>query len=318
MAVRNKNVMITDSGTGYVLPAQLNLANYNKNVNTGTIPKLGTINYGNVYVPPYANANAQLPPSMQDAIEQAKVNLGYVNASSTPSTNKTTSTTYSQTGNMSTKPDGMPTSAYNKYLEAQNKNTGNGAFGFINRMKDAASKAMEAITNNDIIGSVGGSGVGNGNAQAQSFYNNSIKALQDAYSQKLASLQSNLDSTRNVLKGDFDLSKNNLLANTEKALQEAYVNKMMNERSLEQQLNAQGLRGGATESAVASLLNNYGNSRNDINTAYSSNLAQLENAYLNNLAAAQQSYNDAVAKAASDNANYRLELERALYNAMLS
>jgi hypothetical protein len=47
-------------------------------------------------------------------------------------------------------------------------------------------------------------------------------------------------------------------------------------------------------------------------------LAELEQAYLANLAQAQQNYNDAVAKAASDNANYKMELENALYKAMLA
>lgn len=280
MAVKDKNVLMTDSGTGYVIPAQPNLKSYAKNYNS--IPSNA-----------YAGSNA-LAPDMNRAMRQAQINLGY----------------------LPKQPSGMPSSDYNKMLdmiERQNAyKTGNEKIG-VGALSGALMGAAQGKANAE---NGTGNASGGGNSSAQNYYNNSLQALQDAYSQKLASLQSNLDSTRNVLKGDFDLSKNNLLANTEKALQEAYVNKMMNERSLEQQLNAQGLRGGATESAVASLLNNYGNSRNDINTAYSSNLAQLENAYLNNLAVAQQSYNDAVAKAASDNANYRLELERALYKSM--
>lgn len=286
MAVKDKNVLMTDSGTGYVIPAQPNLKNYAKNYNSTP---------SNAYA-----GSSVLAPDMDRAMRQAKVNLGY----------------------LPKQPSGMPSSDYNKMLdmiERQNANkAGNGKIG-VGALSGALMGAVQGKSGveNGTTGSGGSTGgSGGGNSSAQNYYNNSLQALQDAYAQKLASLQSNLDSTRSVLKNDYDLSKNNLAADAERALQEAYVNKMMNERSLEQQLNAQGLRGGATESAVASLLNNYGNSRNDINTAYSSNLAQLENAYLNNLAIAQQSYNDAVAKAASDNANYRLELERALYKSM--
>lgn len=315
-------------------------------VYTGKLPKLGTVNYENVYVPPYANQNAQLPPAMQGAIEQAKVNLGYakpaqpsgmpssvyeqLNASqiskyptptaSTPTNATSTQSVVSKTGNMSTKPDGMPTSDYNKYLEAQNKNTGNSVWDFMKQTKDVVSKAKEVATNNGISasGAVGGFSVGNGNAQAQSLYNNNIKALQDAYNQRLASLQGNLASQQNLLKANLGVSRDVLAQDAERALQEAYINRMMNERALQQQLNAQGLSGGATESAMASLLNNYGTSRNNINVAYNNNLAELEQAYLANLAQAQQNYNDAVAKAASDNANYKMELENALYKAMLA
>ena len=199
----------------------------------------------------------------------------------------------------------------------------------VNALRDANSavRSQLSATNSTSSGSGGSSGGSSASsalaeqqakqAAAQNYYNNNLSALQNAYSQKLAGLQSNLASTQDLLKSNFNLSKDNLYSDAERALQEAYINRMMNERALQQQLNAQGLTGGATESAIASMLNNYGTSRNNINTAYNSNLAQLEQAYLNNLAQAQQDYNNAVAKAASDNANYRMELENALYRAML-
>lgn len=197
----------------------------------------------------------------------------------------------------------------------------------VNALRDANSIVRSQLSTNSNSSSSGGSG-GSSSASsalaeqqarqsaAQNYYNNNLSALQNAYNQRLSGLQSNLASTQDLLKSNFNLSKDNLYSDAERALQEAYINRMMNERALQQQLNAQGLNGGATESAIASLLNNYGNSRNNINTAYNSNLAQLEQAYLNNLAQAQQEYNDAVAQAAADNASYRMELENALYRAM--
>jgi hypothetical protein len=222
---------------------------------------------------------------------------------------------------MSTKPSGMPTSDYEKYLAMQRgKGTTSNALE-----SNTTSNAKEITTGNAYSGnassgnsgSVGDSGSGT-NALVQNYYNNNINALQSAYEQKLAGLQGNLASQQNLLKANYDLSRNALADDAERALQEAYINRMMNERALAQTLNAQGLNGGATESAIASLLNNYGNSRNNITVAHNKNLAELENAYLANLAQAQQNYNDALAKAASDNANYRMELENALYKAMLS
>lgn len=314
------------------------MAVYNKYSTNGT------------FVPPYANANAELPPSMQDAIEQAKINLGYAKPAQpsgmpssvyerlsasqiskypTPTATNTQSTTptttsqalVSKTGNMSTKPSGMPTSDYEKYLAMQRgKGTTSNALE-----SNTTSNAKEITTGNAYSGnassgnsgSVGNSGSGT-NALVQNYYNNNINALQSAYEQKLAGLQGNLASQKNLLKANYDLSRNALADDAERALQEAYINRMMNERALAQTLNAQGLNGGATESAIASLLNNYGNSRNNITVAHNNNLAELENAYLANLAQAQQNYNDALAKAASDNANYRMELENALYKAMLA
>lgn len=310
MALKDKNVLMADGGTGYVLPAQPGLKDFQ-------------------------TRNA----AMDAAIEQAKINLGYAKPqqpsgmpssvynnltpsqiSKYPTSNASASTptaqnAYSSTVNLNNKPSGMPTSDYEKFVAMQNRNATSGG------SNNAVGTNVNSSGANVGSTSGGNSGVGgsasNANSAAMNYYNNSINALQDAYQQKLAGLQGNLASQQNLLKSNFDLSRNNLAAEAEKALQEAYINRMMNERSLQQQLNAQGLNGGATESTIASMLNNYGNSRNNINTAYGNNLAQLEQAYLNNLAQAQQSYNEAVTKAASDNVNYRMELENALYKAML-
>jgi hypothetical protein len=310
MAVRNKNVMMADGGTGYVLPAQPNLANYTKNNS-----------------------------AMQDAIEQAKINLGYAkpaqpsgmpssvynqlsasqiskyptNTAASARTSIPTIQTSTAQSSVPKQPSGMPSSDYEKWVAMQKGEN----LSPTNSLGNNTTSNTSGNSNSGYSGSVGNSGSGT-NALVQNYYNNNINALQSAYEQKLAGLQGNLASQQNLLKANYNLSRNALADDAERALQEAYINRTMNERSLQQQLNAQGLNGGATESAIASLLNNYGNSRNNITVAHNKNLAELENAYLANLAQAQQSYNEAVTKAASDNANYRMELENALYKAMLS
>lgn len=71
---------------------------------------------------------------------------------------------------------------------------------------------------------------------------------------------------------------------TEKALQEAYINKMQTIRNFQQQLSAQGLNGGASETVAASLHNNYGNARNDLENERQKQLADLLNTFQNNAA----------------------------------
>ena len=153
---------------------------------------------------------------------------------------------------------------------------------------------------------------------AQNAYNSNMSALENAYAKRLAGLDSNLASTKDLLASSYGNSRDALNASAEKSLQEAYINRMMNEKSLRQQLNAQGLNGGASESAIASMLNNYGTSRNNINTATADSLRSLEEAYNSNVANAQQKYNDAVGDAADTNLAYKMQLESDLANGVAS
>lgn len=75
---------------------------------------------------------------------------------------------------------------------------------------------------------------------------------------------------------------------TDKALQQAYINRMLQQRNLQQQLTAQGISGGASETTQASMLNNYQNSRNDLETERQRQLANLMQVYQNNMAALEQ------------------------------
>lgn len=129
---------------------------------------------------------------------------------------------------------------------------------------------------------------------AQNAYNNNMSALESAYAKRMSGLDSNLASTKDQLSSSYGNSRTSLQQNEENALREAYINRMMNEKNLRQQLNAQGLTGGASESAIASMLNNYGTSRNNIQNTAADNLRELEQTYNSNLASAQQKYNDAV------------------------
>lgn len=75
---------------------------------------------------------------------------------------------------------------------------------------------------------------------------------------------------------------------TDKALREAYVNKMQSQRTMSQQLAAQGLNGGYSETTAAGLQNNYGNARNELETERTSQLNDLNMTLQNNLASARK------------------------------
>ena len=70
---------------------------------------------------------------------------------------------------------------------------------------------------------------------------------------------------------------------TDSALRQAYINRMQQQRNLNQLLSAQGLNGGASETTTAGMLNNYANSRNALETERTAQLAKLMNTYQNNL-----------------------------------
>lgn len=87
---------------------------------------------------------------------------------------------------------------------------------------------------------------------------------------------------------------------TDKALREAYVNKMQSQRTMGQQMAAQGLNGGYSETTAAGLQNNYGNARNELETERTSQLNDLNMTYQNNLAAAENILHQGTAGDMSD------------------
>ena len=153
---------------------------------------------------------------------------------------------------------------------------------------------------------------------AQGAYDRGMSALNSAYDAQLNSLNSNLAETKNQLLNQYNLSKKGITDDAENSLRQAYINKMMSQRNLGQQMSALGLNGGATETTLANMANNYGNARNNINTTQNNNLANLEGNYNSNLSQALQAYNSAVANANLQKAQQAMSLENALANNQIS
>lgn len=99
------------------------------------------------------------------------------------------------------------------------------------------------------------------------------KAREDAYRAACAQQQR-----------DYEYAQGQVNDAADRALQEAYINKMLSLRDLSQQLSAQGLSGGASETSTAGLYNNYGNARNQLELGRQKEMGQLLNVYQQNIA----------------------------------
>lgn len=153
---------------------------------------------------------------------------------------------------------------------------------------------------------------------AQAAYSRGMNALNDAYNTQMSSLADNLNSTRNQLMDSYNRSRENITDDAENSLKQAYINRKLSERNLGQQMSAMGLSGGATETTLASMNNNYGNARNNIDNETNKNLSSLEGNYNDSLAQALQAYNSAVATANAQKAQQAMALESALANNEMS
>lgn len=145
-------------------------------------------------------------------------------------------------------------------------------------------------------------------------YNRNMAAMNDAYNTRLGLLGDSFESAMGLLDSNYVQSQARQQQSAEDALRQAYVNRMMNEKNLTQQLVANGISGGASESARAGLINAYGNSRNSIQRSLMDNLANLGAQYINNAQNARQAYNNALASSASELAGYQAQFSSDLAN----
>ena len=132
------------------------------------------------------------------------------------------------------------------------------------------------------------------------------------------SAKSSYDTTLNTLQANYDASAGKVSASAADSLQQAYINYMMSKRDLAQQLSAQGLSGGASETAAASLYNTYGTNRNAIVRDREQSLADLLLQLGTSKSSALQAYNERMAELEAKRLQYRTELENELANLVTS
>lgn len=110
------------------------------------------------------------------------------------------------------------------------------------------------------------------------------KAMEEIEAKQRAAREQAYQTAAQQQKNDLAYSTGQVNDATDKALQEAYINKMMTLRNLPQTMAAQGLTGGASESTMAGLYNNYSNARNDLESERVNQIGALQQAYNNNMA----------------------------------
>lgn len=152
---------------------------------------------------------------------------------------------------------------------------------------------------------------------AQNAYDSALERLGAAYNKAAQSYADIYGRGVDTLRGAYDNSQNRINDDARRSLQEAYINKMLSQKNLAQQLAAQGISGGASESAVAGLINNYGNSRNGITRDWNNNLSDLEQTYNTNLNDLYSAYQNQMAALENNRANAMNTLEFNLANMLM-
>lgn len=100
-------------------------------------------------------------------------------------------------------------------------------------------------------------------------YESALREAQEASAEALrASIEQGV--------GNIYAQKDPLKDQYAQAAQQAYIAKMQGQKALPQQLAAQGLTGGATESANLALETNYGNGLNDLTNTYNQGVSQID------------------------------------------
>lgn len=155
-------------------------------------------------------------------------------------------------------------------------------------------------------------------AAAEDAYNRAMSSLNNAYNSASESYANIYNQGVGTLGGAYSNSRNKIDEQATDAMRQAYINRMMSEKNLSQKLAAQGLSGGASESAMAGLINNYGNARNNIQKTWNTNLSDLEQGYNSNLANLYSAYQERMAALDQSRAAQEAQLIENLNNQIAS
>ena len=116
-----------------------------------------------------------------------------------------------------------------------------------------------------------------------------LKSIYDAQAEaQRRARRAAYDAAVSAQRAEYNANVAKVNSAADKALREAYINKMQSQRIMGQQMAAQGLNGGYSETTAAGLQNNYGNARNALETERSGQLNDLNITLQNNIAAARK------------------------------
>lgn len=125
--------------------------------------------------------------------------------------------------------------------------------------------------------------------QAPSYYKrptyNTVKYDENKYSKGINT--SYYDNAIKAYKKDANINRQQQLSDAQKtqnsALKQAYIQNLQNQRTLNNNLAAAGIRGGATETSMLNLANQYGTARASANSDYANSVNQINRDYNQNI-----------------------------------
>lgn len=88
-----------------------------------------------------------------------------------------------------------------------------------------------------------------------------LSGLEKTYNELLSGANNSYQTLKNMRNDNYNYSSGVVNNNSDEALRQAYIGKMMQQRNLNQQLSAMGRSGGASESTLLNLANAYGSQR---------------------------------------------------------
>lgn len=151
-------------------------------------------------------------------------------------------------------------------------------------------------------------------AAAQNAYDRGMSTLYGARDSMLGALGDNRDAALSSLNKQGARQRTQINDSANSSLRNAYIANRVSQKNLPQRLANVGLRGGATETAMVNLDNNYGASRNHIEDVRANNLEDLAVKMMAEESAINQQYNQAAANVAWQVAQQQMALENALAN----
>lgn len=142
--------------------------------------------------------------------------------------------------------------------------------------------------------------------------------LNKAIGDSVTRLQQSQEQQEKALKAGYDQQQTALADNRNKALREAYISKMKEERDMPSAMARQGLNGGMVESNVASINRAYQNNRRAAEDNFANNKTTLDVGYEGDLANIRSQYVDAIATARQNANSLALSNAGTRYNALVA
>lgn len=127
-------------------------------------------------------------------------------------------------------------------------------------------------------------------ANYKDIYNKAYADLEDQFNVDKQALDDAQVKEKAAMDEQKRAADTRLLDTRNEALRQAYISRRQNERSMPGMMAAQGLTGGPSETAIASVMRGYQNTRNTANKQYSGDQTTLDTDYSANIATLGSKY----------------------------